>query len=86
MHACSNALYPKDRAVVQLPQLVSKILSAEVRIPTFDRKMKVELFPRRLKAVVIATTISLRPNPTEVLSSVYERPIVSWIYAMLLLA
>ena len=52
----------------------------------FIDKIKVELFPPRLKAVVIATMISLRPNPTKVLSSVYERPYVSWSYAMLLLA
>ena len=38
MQAYSNALYPKDRAVVQLPQLVSRLLSADVRIPAFYRQ------------------------------------------------
>ena len=86
MQACSNALYPQDCAVVQLPQIVSKILSEEVRIYAFHRQDQGRAFPLRLKAVVIATMISLRPNPTKVLSSVYERPDVSWVYAMLLLA
>ena len=52
----------------------------------FIDKIEGELFPPRLKAVVIETMISLRPNPTKVLLSVYEKPDASWIYVMLLLA
>ena len=66
-HACKLAQthdIPKDCAVVQLPQLVSRLLSADMRIPAFYRQDEGRAFPPSLKAVVIATMISLRPNPT----------------------